>query len=149
MEAGEVSRSQDAASEAEEMLEEATNKVRMLSADLQSAQEAAATAAVKAHTAQLQLSAHDQLMFNARQKADALSSQMVSLQADLASAQQVFTLANSTKLLQHQASINDFPKISDSDDTIPQDISLDHSSPSRWRPSFGSYGIKNYPYLYT
>lgn len=80
MEVGEVTRSQQIATEAEQMLEEATNKVRMLSSDLQAAQENAATCAMRAHTAQLQLAAHDQLMFTARQKVDALSAQMVSVQ---------------------------------------------------------------------
>lgn len=76
METGEVTRTQEVAGEAEEALEEAANKVRLLSADLQAAQEAAAQAAMRAHTAQLQLSAHDQLMFTARQRVDALSAQV-------------------------------------------------------------------------
>lgn len=103
METGEVTRTQQVAAEAEQALEEATNKVRLLSSDLQAAQEAAAQAAMRAHTAQLQLSAHDQLMFTARQRVDALSAQMVSVQAELAAAQQMFTLTNSSQHLEAQA----------------------------------------------
>jgi chromosome segregation ATPase len=106
MESSEVSRTQQVAESAEQQLEESANKVRMLSSDLEAAQEEAAAAAMKAHTAQLQLSAHDQLMFTARQKVDALSAQMVSVQADLASAQQTFTLYNSTQHLEQQAKFN-------------------------------------------
>lgn len=47
------------------------------------AQQAVAQAALRAQTAQLQLAAHDQLLFTARQKVDALSAQMVGLQAQV------------------------------------------------------------------
>ncbi|XP_075226437.1 uncharacterized protein LOC142327352 [Lycorma delicatula] len=106
MEVGEITRSQQIATEAEESLEEATNKVRMLSSDLQAAQENAAASAMRAHTAQLQLAAHDQLMFTARQRVDALSAQMVSIQAELASLQNSFTLNESLQHLEQQGRLN-------------------------------------------
>lgn len=55
----------------------------MITAALRAAQETVATAALRAQTAQLQLAAHDQLLFTARQRVDALSGQMVGLQAEV------------------------------------------------------------------
>lgn len=66
---------------AQENLELAANHVRTITAALQNAQQEVAAAAIRAQTAQLQLAAHDQLLFAARQDVDALSSQMVGLQA--------------------------------------------------------------------
>lgn len=56
------------ASEAQKRLEEASNNVRVITTALKSAQETIATTAQHAQTAQLQLAAHDQLLFTARQK---------------------------------------------------------------------------------
>lgn len=71
------------ASEAQKRLEEASNNVRVITTALRSAQETIATTAQHAQTAQLQLAAHDQLLFTARQKVDALSAQLVGLQAEV------------------------------------------------------------------
>ncbi|XP_014273537.1 uncharacterized protein [Halyomorpha halys] len=141
METGEVTRTQQVAAEAEQALEEATNKVRLLSSDLQAAQEAAAQAAMRAHTAQLQLSAHDQLMFTARQRVDALSAQMVSVQAELAAAQQLFTLTNSSQHLEAQARAGQIPFL-DMDSAAafppeafpPQPYLQDPNFAQRWPP---------------
>lgn len=81
LEASEIKKSQAIANSAQHSLEEAANNVRAITAALQSAQQEVANAAIRAQTAQLQLAAHDQLLFAARQDVDALSSQMVSLQA--------------------------------------------------------------------
>lgn len=61
----------------------AANNVRVITTALRSAQETIATTAQHAQTAQLQLAAHDQLLFTARQKVDALSAQLVGLQAEV------------------------------------------------------------------
>lgn len=71
------------ASAAQQNLEDAANNVRVITAALRAAQETVATAALRAQTAQLQLAAHDQLLFTARQRVDALSGQMVGLQAEV------------------------------------------------------------------
>lgn len=57
--------------------------MRVITAALRAAQETVATVALRAQTAQLQLAAHDQLLFTARQRVDALSGQMVGLQAEV------------------------------------------------------------------
>uniref|UniRef100_A0A0A9Y431 Uncharacterized protein n=1 Tax=Lygus hesperus TaxID=30085 RepID=A0A0A9Y431_LYGHE len=79
----EVKRLQGVAAAADKELEEASNQVRSLSSDLQEAQRVAAQRALKSHSAHLQLSAHDQLMFTARQRVDALSAQAVAAQAEI------------------------------------------------------------------
>lgn len=71
------------AAAAQQNLEDAANNVRVITAALRAAQETVATAALRAQTAQLQLAAHDQLLFTARQRVDALSGQMVGLQAEV------------------------------------------------------------------
>lgn len=71
------------AAAAQQTLEEAANNVKVISAALQSAQESVASAAIRAHIAQLQLAAHDQMLFTARQNVDSLSAQMVGLQAEV------------------------------------------------------------------
>lgn len=68
LEATEIRRAQSVASEAQKRLEEASNNVRVITTALRSAQETIATTAQHAQTAQLQLAAHDQLLFTARQK---------------------------------------------------------------------------------
>ncbi|KAJ6636574.1 hypothetical protein Bhyg_15165 [Pseudolycoriella hygida] len=83
LEATEIRRAQSVASEAQKRLEEASNNVRVITTALRSAQETIATTAQHAQTAQLQLAAHDQLLFTARQKVDALSAQLVGLQAEV------------------------------------------------------------------
>lgn len=82
LEATEIKKAQAMANAAQERLEEAANHVRVITGALQNAQQEVATAAINAQTAQLQLAAHDQLLFAARQNVDALSSQMVALQAE-------------------------------------------------------------------
>ncbi|KAF6212071.1 hypothetical protein GE061_012591 [Apolygus lucorum] len=79
----EVKRLQGVVTAADRELEEASNQVRSLSSDLQEAQRVAAQRALKSHSAHLQLSAHDQLMFTARQRVDALSAQAVAVQAEI------------------------------------------------------------------
>lgn len=81
LEAGEIRKAQAVANTAQQSLEAAANHVREITAALQTAQQEVAAAAIRAQTAQLQLAAHDQLLFAARQDVDALSSQMVGLQA--------------------------------------------------------------------
>ncbi|XP_011195770.2 mucin-5AC [Zeugodacus cucurbitae] len=81
LEAIEIKKAQAVANSAQQQLEEAANHVRSVTAALQNAQQEVASAAIRAQTAQLQLAAHDQLLFAARQDVDALSSQMVGLQA--------------------------------------------------------------------
>ncbi|XP_019890488.1 uncharacterized protein LOC109611746 [Musca domestica] len=81
LEAAEIKKAQAIANTAQQALEEAANHVRAITASLQSSQQEVAAAAIRAQTAQLQLAAHDQLLFAARQDVDALSSQMVGLQA--------------------------------------------------------------------
>lgn len=71
------------AAAAQTNLEEAANNVRVITAALRAAQESVANTALRAQTAQLQLAAHDQLLFTARQHVDALSAQMVGLQAEV------------------------------------------------------------------
>lgn len=83
LEATEIQRAQSIATAAQQDLEEASNNVRVITAALHAAQESVANAALRAQTAQLQLAAHDQLLFTARQKVDALSAQMVGLQAEV------------------------------------------------------------------
>lgn len=83
LEASEIQRSQTIASSAQQQLEESANNVRVISSGLHAAQEAVANAAIRAETAQLQLAAHDQLLFTARQKVDALSARMVGLEAEI------------------------------------------------------------------
>uniref|UniRef100_A0A1A9WB36 Uncharacterized protein n=1 Tax=Glossina brevipalpis TaxID=37001 RepID=A0A1A9WB36_9MUSC len=81
LEATEIKKAQAVANSAQQALEEAANHVRTITAALQNSQQEVASAAIRAQTAQLQLAAHDQLLFAARQDVDALSSQMVGLQA--------------------------------------------------------------------
>lgn len=81
LEAAEIKKAQAIANSAQQTLEEAANHVRSITAALQNSQQEVASAAIRAQTAQLQLAAHDQLLFAARQDVDALSSQMVGLQA--------------------------------------------------------------------
>ncbi|XP_037828155.1 uncharacterized protein LOC119616000 isoform X2 [Lucilia sericata] len=81
LEAAEIKKAQAVANSAQQCLEEAANHVRTITAALQNSQQEVASAAIRAQTAQLQLAAHDQLLFAARQDVDALSSQMVGLQA--------------------------------------------------------------------
>lgn len=81
LEAAEIKKAQAVANSAQQSLEEAANHVRTMAAALQNSQQEVASAAIRAQTAQLQLAAHDQLLFAARQDVDALSSQMVGLQA--------------------------------------------------------------------
>lgn len=71
------------AAAAQQNLEDAANNVRVITAALRAAQETVATVALRAQTSQLQLAAHDQLLFTARQRVDALSAQMVGLQAEV------------------------------------------------------------------
>lgn len=68
LEATEIQRAQTIATVAQKRLEEASNNVRVITTALRSAQEAVANTAQRAQTAQLQLAAHDQLLFTARQK---------------------------------------------------------------------------------
>lgn len=68
MEAGEVGRAQQVALAAQINLEEATNKVRVLSTELLAAQTAAKTAGESAHNAQMELSKHDGQLYDARKK---------------------------------------------------------------------------------
>ncbi|XP_033238053.1 uncharacterized protein [Drosophila pseudoobscura] len=81
LEATEIRKAQGVASSAQTQLEEATNQVRTITASLHTAQQSVAAAAIRAQIAQLQLAAHDQLLFAARQDVDAVSSQMVGVQA--------------------------------------------------------------------
>ncbi|EDW73584.2 uncharacterized protein Dwil_GK17626 [Drosophila willistoni] len=81
LEATEIRKAQAVASTAQSQLEESANHVRSITATLHNAQQEVAAAAIRAQIAQLQLAAHDQLLFAARQDVDALSSQMVGLQA--------------------------------------------------------------------
>ncbi|XP_063696871.1 uncharacterized protein LOC134827914 [Culicoides brevitarsis] len=83
LEANEIAKAQAVAAAGQKDLEEATNNVRIITSGLHLAQQAVAQAALRAQTAQLQLAAHDQLLFTARQKVDALSAQMVGLQAEV------------------------------------------------------------------
>lgn len=83
LEASEIQRSQTIAAAAQQQLEESANNVRVITSGLHAAQEAVASAAIRAETAQLQLAAHDQLLFTARQKVDALSARMVGLEAEI------------------------------------------------------------------
>ncbi|KAL1131920.1 hypothetical protein AAG570_011531 [Ranatra chinensis] len=139
MESGEVSRTEEVAAEAERNLEVAANKVRMASEQLQAAQEAAASAAMRAQTAHLQLSAHDQLMFTARRQVDDLSAKMDSVQAELAAAQQEFTLANSTQHLQQQGNIGQ-PQPPNFTDEKQQPLDFLHS------PGYHGKRLAPYPY---
>lgn len=77
-----IQRAQSLAAAQQKALEDATMNVRTITGALHAAQQDVATAALRAQTAQLQLAAHDQLLFAARQKVDALSSQAVGLQAE-------------------------------------------------------------------
>ncbi|XP_052848102.1 uncharacterized protein LOC128259595 isoform X2 [Drosophila gunungcola] len=81
LEATEIKKAQSVASSAQSQLEESANHVRSITATLHTAQQEVAASAIRAQIAQLQLAAHDQLLFAARQDVDALSSQMVGLQA--------------------------------------------------------------------
>ncbi|XP_022208403.2 uncharacterized protein LOC111064876 [Drosophila obscura] len=81
LEATEIRKAQGVASSAQAQLEESTNNVRTITASLHTAQQSVAAAAIRAQISQLQLAAHDQLLFAARQDVDSLSSQMVGLQA--------------------------------------------------------------------
>ncbi|XP_017057891.2 LOW QUALITY PROTEIN: uncharacterized protein LOC108099086 [Drosophila ficusphila] len=81
LEATEIRKAQAVASSAQAQLEESANQVRSITASLHTAQQEVAASAIRAQIAQLQLAAHDQLLFAARQDVDALSSQMVGLQA--------------------------------------------------------------------
>lgn len=81
LEATEIRKAQALASSAQAQLEESANQVRTVTASLHTAQQEVAASAIRAQIAQLQLAAHDQLLFAARQDVDALSSQMVGLQA--------------------------------------------------------------------
>ncbi|EDW93882.2 zinc finger protein 853 isoform X2 [Drosophila yakuba] len=81
LEATEIRKAQSVASAAQGQLEESANHVRSITASLHTAQQEVAASAIRAQIAQLQLAAHDQLLFAARQDVDALSSQMVGLQA--------------------------------------------------------------------
>lgn len=83
LEAAEIQRAQSIAGASQQNLEDSANNVRVITAALRTAQETVANAALRAQTAQLQLAAHDQLLFTARQKVDALSAQMVGLQAEV------------------------------------------------------------------
>lgn len=82
LEVKQIQRAQSLAAAQQKALEDASMNVRTITGALHAAQQDVATAAVRAHTAQLQLAAHDQLLFAARQKVDALSSQAVGLQAE-------------------------------------------------------------------
>lgn len=82
LEANEIKKAQAVSEAAQKTLDEAAIKVRVITAALESAQQEVSAAAIRAQTAQLQLAAHDQLLFTARQNVDALSSQMVGLQAE-------------------------------------------------------------------
>ncbi|BFF97666.1 bromodomain-containing protein [Drosophila madeirensis] len=81
LEATEIKKAQGVASSALAQLEETTNQVRTITASLHTAQQSVAAAAIRAQIAQLQVAAHNQLLFAARQDLDSLSSQMVGLQA--------------------------------------------------------------------
>ncbi|XP_017000882.2 mediator of RNA polymerase II transcription subunit 15 [Drosophila takahashii] len=81
LEATEIRKAQSVASSAQAQLEESANHVRSITSSLHTAQQEVAASAIRAQIAQLQLAAHDQLLFAARQDVDALSSQMVGLQA--------------------------------------------------------------------
>lgn len=83
LEASEIQRSQTIAAAAQQQLEESANNVRVITSGLHAAQEAVASSAIRAETAQLQLAAHDQLLFTARQKVDAFSARMVGLEAEI------------------------------------------------------------------
>lgn len=81
LEATEIHKAQAVATSAQSQLEDSANHVRTITATLHNAQQEVAAAAIRAQIAQLQLAAHDQLLFAARQDVDALSSQVVGLQA--------------------------------------------------------------------
>lgn len=81
LEATEIKKAQAVATSTQAQLEESANHVRTITASLHTAQQEVAASAIRAQIAQLQLAAHDQLLFAARQDVDALSSQMVGLQA--------------------------------------------------------------------
>nr|XP_017092174.2 uncharacterized protein LOC108122130 [Drosophila bipectinata] len=81
LEATEIKKAQAVATSTQAQLEESANHVRAITASLHTAQQEVAASAIRAQIAQLQLAAHDQLLFAARQDVDALSSQMVGLQA--------------------------------------------------------------------
>lgn len=81
LEATEIKKAQAVATSTQNQLEESANHVRTITASLHTAQQEVAASAIRAQIAQLQLAAHDQLLFAARQDVDALSSQMVGLQA--------------------------------------------------------------------
>jgi exonuclease VII small subunit len=83
LEATEIQKAQSLAGSAQQNLEEATNNVKIITEALHQSQQTVAQAALRAQNAQLQLAAHDQLLFSARQKVDALSAQMVGLQVQL------------------------------------------------------------------
>jgi len=108
MEAGEITRAQEVAGQAKEALEDANDKVRLISGNLQAAQEAAALASKQAQTAHLQLMAHDQLLFDARSRVDAISSKMLAVETELASAQGKYTLTNSSQLMAQQGKMSVF-----------------------------------------
>lgn len=82
LEVKQIQRAQSLAAAQQKALEEASMNVRTITGALHAAQQDVATAAMRAQTAQLQLAAHDQLLFAARQKVDALSSRAVGLQAE-------------------------------------------------------------------
>lgn len=92
LEANEIQKAQSVAATSQQHLEEAANNVRIMTAALHAAQEAVGGAAIRAQTAQLQVAAHDQLLFAARQKVDALSGQMVGLQAQVGLTQNKFSI---------------------------------------------------------
>lgn len=118
LEANEIGRAQAVAATGQKDLEEATNnvrsnniilftnnenfklQVRIITSGLHLAQQAVAQAALRAQTAQLQLAAHDQLLFTARQKVDALSAQMVGLQAEVGIESETHLAVNLKELLQ-------------------------------------------------
>lgn len=81
LEATEIHKAQAVANSAQAQLEDSSNHVRTITATLHNAQQEVAAAAIRAQIAQLQLAAHDQLLFAARQDVDSLSSQVVGLQA--------------------------------------------------------------------
>lgn len=82
LEVKQIQRAQSLAADQQKALEAASMNVKTITGALHTAQQDVATAAMRAQTAQLQLAAHDQLLFAARQKVDALSSQAVGLQAE-------------------------------------------------------------------
>ncbi len=83
IEASEIQKSQKIAEVAQQNLEDSVNNVKILTAALHAGQENVAMNAIKAQNSQLQLAAHDQLLFEARQKVDRLSAELVTSQAEL------------------------------------------------------------------